>query len=47
VTDDEIDDRIDEWHTMDDAEYIALGEPALHEYMGWTWEEYVRWVESW
>lgn len=40
VTDDEIDDRIDEWHNG-----AGAGKP-LHEYLGWTRAEYAKWVEN-
>lgn len=39
-TEEEIDDLIDYWHTVDD------GEAPLHEFLGWTWEEYKLWVET-
>ncbi len=33
-----IDDLIDDWHGSPDD-----GVP-LHEYLGWTWEQYAHWV---
>jgi hypothetical protein len=47
ITDpDEIDDMIDRWH----ADPEVGGEPVfkcdLHEALGWTWEQYKRWVET-
>lgn len=35
-----LDDDIDAWH---EAETFV---PALHEWLGFTWDEYVRWVQS-
>ena len=40
MTDEEIDNLIDEWHN--DQETTL----SLHEYLGWTWEQYARYVES-
>ncbi|WP_157186566.1 hypothetical protein [Nocardia jiangxiensis] len=40
MTDDEIDDRVDEWHNG-----AGLG-MDLHEYLGWTWEQYQEWLEG-
>ena len=39
-TDEEIDDAIERWHGGQ-----GMGQ-ELHEYLGWTWEEYGRWVET-
>lgn len=41
----ELDILVEEWHTMDDAEYEAMGAPGLAEYLGWTSKEYARWLE--
>lgn len=40
VTDEQIDDRIDEWHesTTDDG--------PLHEWLGMTWVEFGQWLEG-
>lgn len=38
-TDEEIDNLIDEWHNDP-----RITKP-LHEFLGWTWLEYKRWVE--
>lgn len=35
-----IDDLIDAWHDG------AGEDQALHEYLGWTWEQYKKWVEN-
>lgn len=35
-----IDTAIDEWHEWDNSGM------ELHEYLGWTWEEYAAWVEG-
>lgn len=35
----EIDDKIDAWHNSD-------SELKLHEYLGWTWDEYRAYVEK-
>jgi hypothetical protein len=37
-TDEEIDDIIDKWH---DGE---INTDMLHDALGWTWEEYARWL---
>jgi hypothetical protein len=36
-----VDDAVDRWHR-------APGEldVPLHEYLGWTWDEYAEWVAS-
>jgi len=39
MTDDEIDDKIAEWHQGDSP-------GTLHEYLGWTREEYAHWVKT-
>lgn len=37
----EINDKIDLWH------FNLEGQgQELHEFLGWTWEEYVEWVET-
>ncbi len=38
-TEDEVDDAVSAWHDSDSK----LG---LHEYLGWSWSEYVRWVSD-
>ena len=38
LSDDEINDLIDEWH---DNESISS---SLHEWLGMTWDEYSNWV---
>lgn len=41
ATADDIDDYIDAWHTDPNP----FG-PKLHTYLGMTWEQYKRWVET-
>lgn len=38
-TSDEIDDAVDRWH-QGDGKGIDL-----HEYLGWSWEDYGKWVQ--
>lgn len=40
MTSEELNDLIDAWHDGPDTDQ------ALHEYLGWTWEQYVTWVET-
>lgn len=40
--DSKIDDAIDRWHAAPEDEC----EGSLHDYLGWTWEEYAAYVES-
>lgn len=40
MTDKEIEDAISRWHEDGDETR------SLHEYLGWTWEEYKRWGET-
>lgn len=40
-----IDDAIDKWHSARSEEWQARRTPpSLHEWLGWTWEEYQAWV---
>lgn len=39
VTEENINDLIGKWHESD-------SELELHEYVGFTWEQYARWVET-
>jgi hypothetical protein len=39
LTEEEIDDLITLWHA-------TKSELRLHEFLGWTWDEYTDWVES-
>jgi len=40
LTPEELEARIDAWHNGD-------GEgQELHEYLGWTWEQYKNWVKT-
>lgn len=38
LTQDEVDRRIILWHDVEEPEWY------LHEYLGWTWEEFERWI---
>lgn len=40
MTDEEVMDLIDKWH---DEGHTSM---SLHEYLGWTWEQYKRYVEK-
>lgn len=40
MTSEELNDLIDAWHDRPDT-----GQ-ELHEYLGWTWEQYATWVET-
>lgn len=40
MTDEEVDDAIDAWH-----DGAGPGQ-SLHEYLGWTWEQYAHWVQT-
>lgn len=40
MSDDEINDIIDEWH---DGKHPGK---SLHEALGWTWEEYAAWLQD-
>lgn len=40
TTEDEINDAVDAWHSGG----AETGE-HLHEYLGWTWEQYSAWAE--
>lgn len=43
----DLDAFIEAWHRAH-GPHLRRGEAgvALHEYLGWTWEEYGRWVET-
>jgi hypothetical protein len=45
ITESDIDNRIEEWHNIDVELWAAMGAPELHEYLGWTWEEYKEWMQ--
>lgn len=38
-TEEELEKLIEDWHT-------SYNELLLHEFLGWTWEEYKTWVET-
>lgn len=40
LTNEEVDQAVEEWHNND------LLTCELHEYLGWTWTEYARYVET-
>lgn len=42
VDEDLIEDAVDSWHA---STHDQMG-VELHEWLGWTWEEYKRWVEG-
>lgn len=44
LTPEELDARITAWHDAPSDSYIAQME--LHEYLGWSWEQYKHWVET-
>lgn len=35
-------DKIEEWHTS----FEIKDEVPLHQHLGWTWEQYKKWVED-
>lgn len=37
------DDVVSEWHLREEP---ASGGRKLHDFLGWTWDEYARWVET-
>lgn len=44
LTSEELDARIEAWHNAPDDSQVA--QMSLHEYLGWTWEEYKSWVQK-
>lgn len=40
----EVDKRIQMWHDMPEDKYDQLGSPGLHDFLGWSMEEYDDWV---
>lgn len=44
LTQDEINAKIGLWHEAPSDSHIA--DMPLHEYLGWSWEQYKRWVET-
>lgn len=38
-TEAELDEAIERWHAGDGARL------ELHEYLGWTWEQYINWIQ--
>lgn len=44
LTSDELDSRIEAWHNAPSDSHLAS--MPLHEYLGWSWEQYKRWVEN-
>lgn len=47
LTLEEVDRRLSEWHSMDEADYEDLNAPSLPEYLGWSWAEYKRFTSEW
>jgi hypothetical protein len=41
---DRILDAIDEWHKADKETLPFPVHRSLHDYLGWSWEEYSHWV---
>lgn len=39
TTSEEVEDMVDAWHRDPTTK-------AIHEFLGWTWEQYARWVET-
>jgi hypothetical protein len=46
MTPEDVDNLIEDWHTMSLDDYAELGCPSLYEYLGWTWEQYAHWVKT-
>lgn len=40
----EVDCAIEEWHTESYEVKDSLNMHKLHEWLGWTWDEYAQWV---
>jgi len=40
MSDKELYEQIESWHKG------AGADQNLHEFLGWTWDEYARWVET-
>ena len=45
-TPEEVDRRIELWHVQTEEEPLMKFGVSLdlHEYLGWTWDEYVNWI---
>jgi len=43
-TKEEVDNRVELWHDMDDETYEARGRPSLNEYLGWSEHDYGVWM---
>lgn len=46
MTEAEILDKVEDWHSMTENDYLTLGRPTLYEFLGLTKEEYRRWVQE-
>jgi len=46
MTEEEVDSRVEVWHTMPRQDWERLGCPSLHAFLGFTWDEYARWVKT-
>jgi hypothetical protein len=44
LTPEEIDAKIHAWHDAPSDSYIA--QMQLHEFLGWTWEQFKEWAET-
>lgn len=42
-TTDEIESLVKEWHQCTDSRW---SEASLHEFLGWSWDEYKHWAET-
>lgn len=45
MTEDEVDQQVEEWHCMDTDYWDMIGQPDLIEWLGWSTDEYKRWFE--
>jgi len=46
MTESEVDSRVELWHSMPRSDWERLGCPSLHAFLGFTWDEYARWVQT-
>lgn len=44
LTVEELEDKISTWHDAPSDSHLAS--VPLHEYLGWSWEQYKHWVET-
>lgn len=43
-TPEEVDERIDLWHSLPEETYEELKRPSLNDYLGWSKKGYWEWV---